>query len=48
MSKPSPSEEQRAIAEYYRRKEAAQAKELDEHLAAGKPIGTFSPRTLID
>lgn len=36
------------IAEHYRRQEAAQAKELDDHLAAGKPIGTFNPRTLID
>jgi hypothetical protein len=36
------------IAEYYRAKEAAQAKELDEHRAAGGSIHTFEPNNLID
>lgn len=36
------------IAQYYADKEAAQQAELDAHLAAGKPIGTFEPKNLID
>lgn len=42
------SDDKDLIAEYYADKEAKQKAELDAHLAAGKPIGTFEPKNLID